>query len=396
LTEIELSYMVGSLSGELLPVQEFERRTHLLVRHTPIKWDNAWGDVLRVALHQRGPDVSEIGSTWLGSLAEMQALKPFDESAVEYFGGRNAFAPSLWNACIISDDTELLAIPWYLDLRFILYRRDILASAGINEHTAFQDASTFNETLNELRANGIKYPLLMPTANRFIHTAASWIWGAGGDFRTTDGIHMTIYEKESRHGLVEYFGLHNFIAPDARNLVERDSIHQFYDGKGAIVLGSDSQYFRIRDGSRALPMVRDNLGVALYPGIPLIGGANLAIWRHTVYEQQALELISSLTDFTVAKFIFEKFHILPARINHYGRLLKGSDPVFPLLLQALETGRSFQSHFRWAAVETRLDLFFRQMWQDLFANPAINLEDEVEKRLVEVSTRLEQTVLVSG
>jgi multiple sugar transport system substrate-binding protein len=396
LTGIELSYMVGSLGNELLPVQEFEHRTHLPVQHTRIKWDNAWGDVLRVGLHQHGPDVSEIGSTWLGSLAGMEALKPFDKNAIEFLGGKNAFAPSLWNACTFFDDSEMLAIPWYLDLRFILYRRDILASAGINEKTAFQNAGIFNETLHEMRSRGVNYPLLMPTANRFIHTAAPWIWGAGGDFRTMDGIHMTIHEKEARQGLVNYFGLYDFIAPEARNLLERDSINLFYDGKGAIVLGSDSQYFRIRDGSRALPIVRENLGVALYPGISLIGGTDLVIWRHSLQVLQAIELINYLTGFEVAKFIFENYHILPARINHYGHLLKGSDPIYPLLLQSLQTGRSLRSHFRWAGVETRLDLFFKQMWQDLFINPAMNLENEIEKRLVEVSTRLNQTILVAS
>jgi multiple sugar transport system substrate-binding protein len=394
-TGIELSYMVGSLGEELLPVQEFELKSHLPVRHTRIKWDNGWGDVLRMGLHQHGPDVSEIGSTWLGSLAGMEALKSFDDSAIEYLGGKDAFAPSLWSACTISDDSGMLAVPWYLDLRFILYRRDILAKAGINEKTAFQDASAFNETLKEMRAHGIEYPLLMPTANRFIHTAASWIWGAGGDFRTPDGLHMTIHEKEARQGLSDYFSLYDFIAPDARNLLERDSIHLFYDGKGAIVLGSDSHYFRIRDGSRALPLVRDNLGVALYPGIPLIGGTSLIIWRHSVQEAPALKLINDLTGSTVAKFIFEKFYLMPARVNHYDSLLRGSDPIYSLLLTALQTGRSLRSHCHWAGVETRLDIFFKQMWQDLFKDPSMDLDAEIEKRLIEVSTRLNQTILVS-
>jgi multiple sugar transport system substrate-binding protein len=396
LAEIELSYMVGSLDDELLPVQEFERQTLLSVRHTRIKWDNAWGDVLRMALHQHGPDVSEIGSTWMGSLSDMQALKPFDESSINHLGGEKAFAPSLWQACTVSENNKILAIPWYLDLRFILYRRDILASAGVDEKTAFQDAGAFHETLKKLSEHGIKFPLLMPTANRFIHTAASWVWGAGGDLRSADGTRMAIQEPAARKGLVEYFNLHHFIAPEVTNLIERDTIKHFYSGEGAIVLGSDSHYFRIKKGLRASPVVRENLGIAPYPGIPLIGGGNLVVWRHTINKMQSLELINYLTDFTTAKFIFDKYQILPARVKHFSRLINDSEPIYKLLLNALATGRSLRSHFHWAGVETRLNYFFSQMWQDLFKNPEINLEAEIEKRLVEVSTHLDHTILASA
>ena len=56
--------------------------------------------------------------------------------------------------------------------------------------------------------------------------------------------------------------------------------------------------------------------------------------------------------------------------------------------------RSFQSGFRWSAVESRLVAVIEQLWADLRANANLNLEHEIEKRFLPVCKRLEQTILV--
>lgn len=59
---------------------------HIHIRLRRLAWDTAWSDLVKVALYGDGPDVSEIGSTWLGDLGAMNALRLFDKADITMFG----------------------------------------------------------------------------------------------------------------------------------------------------------------------------------------------------------------------------------------------------------------------------------------------------------------------
>jgi hypothetical protein len=48
------------------------------------------------AIHQTGPDISEVGSTWLSNLVSMAAIRPFSGSDVLKVGGQTAFVKGNW------------------------------------------------------------------------------------------------------------------------------------------------------------------------------------------------------------------------------------------------------------------------------------------------------------
>ena len=119
---------------------------------------NAWQELLQVALYFKGPDVSEIGTTWLGSLMGMEALRPFSPLEVKSLGGAAAFSSASWDSCHEPGETQILAIPWYLDLRLIYYRRDILQKAGVDESTAFLTSENLLDTMQKVESQWICHP----------------------------------------------------------------------------------------------------------------------------------------------------------------------------------------------------------------------------------------------
>ena len=72
--EIELSTMVAESD---LNLAGFQEQTYIHPRHQQFDWVSAWNKVLQIGLYQKGPDISEVGSTWLDNLKEMRALRPF-------------------------------------------------------------------------------------------------------------------------------------------------------------------------------------------------------------------------------------------------------------------------------------------------------------------------------
>lgn len=77
-SEIEFSIMDSSnLPAIETLLAQFEAETHIHVNVRTLEWDTAWSDLVKVAIYGDGPDVSEIGSTWLGDLVAMNAVAEF-------------------------------------------------------------------------------------------------------------------------------------------------------------------------------------------------------------------------------------------------------------------------------------------------------------------------------
>ena len=95
-TELELSIMADSPAGIQPLLDEFESDSGIRVRLRLLAWDTAWSDLVKVALYGDGPDVSEIGSTWLGDLVAMNAVRALDEAELAHLERPSAFLPSAW------------------------------------------------------------------------------------------------------------------------------------------------------------------------------------------------------------------------------------------------------------------------------------------------------------
>jgi multiple sugar transport system substrate-binding protein len=398
--EIEFSSMVGSYTPEQFPgIAEFEAHSRLKVKEQRMLWMNAWQELLQVALYFKGPDVSEIGTTWLGSLMGMEALRPYSPLEVKSFGGETAFSRASWDGCHEPGENQILAIPWYLDLRLIYYRRDLLQAAGVDETTAFQTSDNLLDTLQRLRASGFSTPLAMDIlgeSTRVLHNIASWIWESGGDFRSLNGRQMKLKEPTTLKAIASYFKLGQFLVPGTYGLEEAFANQAFVEGRAAVIISSERFYLSLKAGRTQIkPEILTNLGIAPLLGIPYLGGANLIIWRHTLHDRSAIDLIKYLISPATLKAIYEQYMVIPARIEVLENLPLAQDPFYSVFQKAIIKGRNIPGFFRWAGVENRLTVTIHQLWSDLLANHDMDLESEVPRRVMDLANRLERTTLAN-
>jgi multiple sugar transport system substrate-binding protein len=366
-------------------------------------WSDSWNQLVRFGLNSHGPDVSEVGTTWLGGLHSMEVLRPLTTGEVALLGGERLFPPAIWHACQAhqTQNNLMLAVPWTLDLRVVLYRRDWLQKAGVDEAIAFTDSDQFSETLRRLKAVGHPFPLGITTANthtRLIHDLACWVWSAGGDLRSEDGRSMMLLNPESRAGMQAYFGLNEFLPPEMQALTEFQVYEAFFAGKTAVAILGERAYLEVvKNRSYVAADAVDNIGLAMLMQVPYIGGSALTIWRHSSDYQDALKLIQYLTSAEAWQSLNTHYvHYTPARLDALEQAPLASIPFYPAIQKSLQNGRSFHSGYRWSAVETRLATVIDQLWNDLRANPELNIAREVEQRFSSVCNRLEQTILVSS
>ncbi len=178
--------------------------------------------MVKTALYGHGPDVSEIGSTWIGNLIAMNALRPFDLPELYKLGGEKVFLPASWQSGQVPDEAIVYAIPWLADTRLIYYHRSALEKAGLDAGTAFDSPAQLSATLQRLQDSGCA-PWVMCTATprRLLQEAASWVWSAGGDFVSADGKRILFDQPEALAGLKAYFELGRYLTPRGAPLGRR-------------------------------------------------------------------------------------------------------------------------------------------------------------------------------
>ena len=386
MTEIELSIMAPTSAGIQPLLEQFEAEQHIRVRLRLLAWDTGWSDLIKVALYSDGPDISEIGSTWLGDLVAMNALYAFSERDIERLGRASAFLPSAWQGTRLVGQPEVWAIPWVTGARLLYYRRNLLAHAGIDETIAFQNAARFDETLSRLRANQVMVPWTIPTGltHTTLHNVASWVWGAHGDFTTPDGQRTLFSQPEARAGLRAYFALGRFLAPSVRHLNGLEPDTQFLNNPDTAITMSGPWL-----STQAKHALKENLGVALPPGPSFVGGSHLVIWKHSSQCDAALQLVQFLMQPSAQITQSQNVGLFPSRLEALASPQFSTNPLWKLATHALKSGRSFHVTRSWGLMEDRLTNEFHAIWQEVLSYPSLDLDSLITKRMEPLAKRLD-------
>ena len=369
--------------------QQHRSRTSLMV----YDWGAAWSEFLKISLYQVGPVISQTGNSWMGSLTAQNSLRVFKGREVTELKGTDRFLPGSWESCVDFDNEDVVAVPWFMDTFLIYYHRDLLAEAGIDEATAFSTAENFHATLQKLQDGGMQYPFAVPTvkSNCNIHTVVSWVWGQGGDFIDPAGTQMLLSLPETRKGLKMYFDLFRFIPPEAQQLNDVHSWDWFLEKRIGVTIRNPELLFRLKRQEFPAEFAA-NVGTAVVPGVPLLGGTNLIVWKHIrgEQEQDAIDMIKFLTSAGTEVSLFESTGLIPANLQALECI--ASDSVFAPAIQSAKKGKPFPRVRRWGLIEDKLNLAFSQIWNTLLTTPSPNVEQVIAGHIDPIETRLNLTL----
>jgi multiple sugar transport system substrate-binding protein len=333
-----------------------------------------------------GPDISEVGSTWVRSLAAGNELVAFSPFQVDEQAGMNAFICPHWE----EHQQQVFSIPFLVETRLVCYRKDMLAAAGIAEETAFSSPQAFYETIKALARHGVEKPLLIPVEDRWLNLslAACWVWGAGGDFISPDGKKVVFDQENTLSGLADYFSLAQYLSADLFEI--KNPTQAFFKEQYAVTLGGPWVYSYFLEQYSDSPAFRDNIGVAPTPGHTYQGGTNLTIWRHSRSQNQALSLIQFLTSFEFQSQWDSS--ILPARRDVLALPAYSENPFLNIMVQSILSGRSYSDSPLWGVVEDRLSRALQQAWRECLGNPARPVLDILRDILFPLAHRINITL----
>jgi ABC-type glycerol-3-phosphate transport system substrate-binding protein len=373
---------------------QFRQNTRIEVHLRVLEWRDAWTELVQAAIHNDGPDVSEIGSTWLSEFANMTALRPFAGTEMARFGGAQQFLPSAWHGITLAVANDVApmswAVPWLADMRLIHYRQDLFEQAGIEARTAFQSPQTLLEACAQLQAARVAHPVVLPSrrSRMALHNLAGWVWGNGGDFISLDGKQVQFVTEQAKAAIYAYFDLANYLSPEMRDRDENQSDAAFLNGNAAWTI-SGPWLHRSPDLSGK---VTEQARQALLPGVPYIGGSQLVIWKHAPYIEPALRLIRHLNSVEAQARLVQTAGLFPTRLEVLAREPFQSDPFYQMAAEGLKTGRAFPAFALWGLVENRLAESFMAIWSDIFLNTAADIHAIVDEHLTDVAERLNSTL----
>ncbi len=374
-------------------IERFEQSRRSSVQLTLQDWDTIWKDLVNIGIYKRGADVSEVGTTWMGSLISMEALRPFKRLEISQIGGQRNFVPAAWATTSLVGDERVLAIPFMTDVRVIYYWRDMLEQAGVPEEKAFTSFESMEETLSRLKS-------VLPTPWAFsadasthdsLYNSLSWVWAVGGDYISPDGRKTQFTTPEVHKALHTFFGLSRHMPWEGQPMSDGGALRLFRERKVAAILGGPWVPFNLRtlaESEELLP----RLGISLAPGPSFVGGMNLVVWQHSRYPQECVELIRHLVTPQAQVDYCPRIGMMPARLEALADSFYAGDPYYQVLAEALQKGRAATRFSLWGMVEDKLTATFAQIWRDIFSQPGADLDDILAKHLDALARRLDITL----
>jgi ABC-type glycerol-3-phosphate transport system substrate-binding protein len=385
-----------SLIGDITPdlrqlLSEFEQIRHIKIELTNMSWERAWGKLLTYALQGQGPDISHVGSTWVSSLVTMNSVREFSLREVETMGGAQVFTTPAWQSATLQDDPRIWSIPWSSFTFLVLYRRDHLKTAKIDEHKAFETPAAMLETVQKLRGSGFQSPIALPSGKPFldrVHIASSWVWSTGGNYLSDDGKQAMLNNSQTRNGLKSFFELYRLMSPDDFGLSYEETLERFQNGETSVVI-ADCGYPAIIANEN--PQRAEVTGVHPLPGVPFVSGDNLVIWQTTRQfpdrERLALELVTFLVSRSAQSRFCQSMEQFPVRHDALDALECEIKQLVPVLKETFETGRAHKSVNLWTRYEQQLGRAFDEITADVISKSSLPVDSILEIHLSQLQHR---------
>ena len=391
--EIEFSVMMpADAQAQFLQkvVADFRLKHRTNISLVPLNWAEGREKLLQIALYRHGADLSDVGSTWVSDFIGMNGLRPFSPREQALLGGEGAFIPSVWKVGRPLNVEGLWAIPWGVSPTVIVYRKDKLAQAGVDEKTAFSSFGQMENTLQRLKEKGSYFQLPLEAGSyTSLHMAASWLWGHGGDLVSPDGKRAIFDSAEAQKAVVAYFNLRRFFAPDWRQAPEAPYPQDFRQGKTAICLGGS---WAAAPRADVLPEVSANLRVAPLPGSAFVGSQHFVVWNHTRQPEAAIELVRYLTSKEALSELVRTVYLLPARLDLLEGELYQKNEIYKALASAAVSGRTFPTMSLFGLLEQKLSGMLEQIWRQLRQDPDQDVESLVREIVTGLVRRLNATL----
>ncbi|MDD4526907.1 MAG: sugar ABC transporter substrate-binding protein [Candidatus Margulisbacteria bacterium] len=376
------------------------------VQLTSLDWGSAWQRITIATMSGEGPDILQLGTTWVGAVTGMGALADLT-TKVNDLGGASYFLPSSWRYSGIDGSNVVTSIPWFVDARAMYYRTDVFNRLGLSKND-LATWESFQKTLDKIHKANLTidgkrvYPLGITGKNDWnvVHNLAPWIWMAGGDFLKENNKECALYSKEAANGLSFLVNLviKGYVPESCLEQNTSQVENAFNNGEYAIIFTGSNELRALvtpeEQGGAANTYVAKRFDIAPYPEGPkgkvtFVGGSNLSIFKNSKNKDEAWEVIKYLVGKKAQVEYSKRSGFLPSAIEAFDDPYFTQDSRRAVYREAVKYGRAYPCIPEWAQIEQPLNRRFGIMWEHVLSNKDkfsydVIYEDVLKKATIEV------------
>jgi len=60
-------------------LSQFSQTSRIKTENIQYSWEQIWRELVNIGIYRRGPDLAEVGTSWIESLVEMNAIRPISK-----------------------------------------------------------------------------------------------------------------------------------------------------------------------------------------------------------------------------------------------------------------------------------------------------------------------------
>ena len=290
----------------------YTEETGTEINFQSIPWSAAHDRLLTAVASGEGPDVVQMGSTYMAEFVDAGALADL----TEYVESRDTLNPENFydgNVQTTEFDGSYYAVPWYTETRALYYRQDLLEEVGYpegpNNWDELYDAAV---SLSERGDNmyGFDINFQEPTFG-FMFAKQN-----GSEIITEDG-ESVINEPEFVEA-IEY--LDSFTEAGASPTQDLGlELSQSFGGDGIVPMFISGPW-SITNITQETTDIEGDWAIRTLPEGPVsnvsnTGGANLAVWSSSENVEEAVDLIEHMVSTDSLLTYYENTSSLPALIE---------------------------------------------------------------------------------
>ncbi|NTW40440.1 MAG: sugar ABC transporter substrate-binding protein [Cellulomonadaceae bacterium] len=313
------------------------------VEVTAIPWDAAHDKISTAIAGDQVPDVSLIGTTWMGEFAATGALDPTPDLI-----DSASFFPGAWGSTEVGGTSY--GVPWYVETRVLYQNGDLMEAAGVEAPTTWDDLTAEATAMQGAGATwGINLP---PGQTGAWQTFMPFAWQAGAELTNADGTEITLDTPEMVEALTYYKGLFDAgLSPT--DLPEGTLESDFVAGKiGSFVSGPWHLGLLADAGA-------ENVVISTLPAgeqeASFIGGGNLGVFSSAENRDGAWKFVEWLSQPETQAAWYDAVKDLPAVSSAWDSGALASDEQLAVFGKQLETAVAPPSIPNWEQIADVVD-----------------------------------------
>lgn len=346
----------GDLLGEF--VKDFEQENpDVNVQVTAIPWSSAHDKLQTAIAAGNGPDIAQMGNTWMADFANAFAEVPSNFDTSGFFEGPTE------NYQV---NGKQLGVPWYVDTRVLYYRTDIAQQAGWSKAP---------ETWDELRqmaqdmqqVDGVDYGMRIHASGTdcFIGMLP-YAYSAGASLTNADESAWTM-DGDAMGEAMEYVtGFYeDGIADVNADVSSGANIADFVAGTTPMMLEGPTAVSQIEElggddivGKYATAVIP---GVDSADGTSYLGGSGLVVFKDSDNQQAAWKFIQWASQPDVQAQWYELSSDLPSAADAWDDDALASSTTLSAFGDQLERAQGVPAFTTWAQVSSAADRIFEQI-----------------------------------